>query len=1036
MGRFERTEPVLLRVAIIVSMALVFWIDVITPLGVAEWVFYMAPMALSLFVWRAWIPLLVAAVSSLLIWAGVLLSPPVVTGFPEQIAVVNRTIGVLALWGVAFIAWQFIRTRRAARERDWLREGLTQVATRLQGEQALDDLATAVVGCLCEYLDVPVGALHVVDAEGKFRREGTYALADDAGGPKVVSPGEGLIGEVARTRRLVRMEDVPEGYLAVTSALGRAKPRHVVVAPLTADGDVIGVVELGFFHAVERADLDLIAATAEQIGVALRSVHYRRRLETLLLETQRQAERMQVQQEELRVVNEELEEQSRALRDSQARLEAQQAELEQTNVQLEEQAEALERQRDDLARAQGHLVEKANDLGRASRYKSEFLANMSHELRTPLNSALILSKLLADNKHGNLTAEQVEWAASIYAAGNDLLMLINDILDLSRIEAGRMELAPDALEVAALCETLRRTFVPLARERKIGLTITVADDMPPTLTTDPLRLQQILRNLLGNAIKFTERGEVALDVGPRPGGMVAFAVRDTGIGIPSEQHESIFEAFRQMEGVGNRPAGGTGLGLTISRELARRLGGDIRVTSASGQGSTFTLTVPAELVTDAAAPSTPTPTPTPSPAAVGRAVITPQPVPTVAADDDRCGLRPGERSLLVIEDDRRFARILYDLAHELGYRCVLAPTAAEGLALATQYVPSAIVLDMHLPDHSGLAVLEELKRTPTVRHVPVHVVSVADYAQQALEMGAVGYLQKPLRREDIEAVLRTLERRIEPGMRRVLVVEDVATQRQHMETLLRSDGVEVLSVGTGAEALATLASTSIDCMVLDLSLPDTSGLDLLERMAADDGCAFPPVIVYTGRSLDRDEEQRLRRFASSIVIKGARSPERLLDEVTLFLHQVESRLPQEQQRILREVRSREAFLDGRRLLLVEDDVRNVFALTSVLEQKGARLEIARNGREALTALERAGGDGSAPIELVLMDVMMPEMDGITAMREIRRRPEWRKLPVIALTAMAMADDRDKCLAAGANDYITKPIDVDKLLSLIKVWLPK
>jgi CheY-like chemotaxis protein len=1037
MGRLERQEHPLLRAGIVLAMVAVFAAELVTPLGIAEWVFYLVPVALSLFLWRPWAPLLVAAVATLLMAAGAFVTPQV-AGFPVGIARLNRAFGVVALWGLAVIAMRFIRSRLELRMRDWLRRGQGEVAAVLQGEIDLDDVARDAVRVLCTYLDAPVGALWVVDADGRYRRLGGVALAEGTGGPDGVAVGEGLVGQAVRDRRILRLDDVPLDRLPVLSGLGAMAPRHLVVAPLTADRDVTGVVELGFFHAVEPTDLELLAAVAEPIGVAIRSVHYRRRLEELLAETQQQAERLQVQQEELRVVNEELEEQGRALRDSQARLEAQHAELEQTNVQLEEQTQALERQRDALARAQTDLLEKADELGRASQYKSEFLANMSHELRTPLNSALILSRMLADNKTGTLTPEQVQWAESIYSAGNDLLMLINDILDLSRIEAGRMELSPDTLDVGALTEMLRRTFTPLARERRLELAIAVAPDTPATIVTDPLRLQQILRNLLGNAIKFTEAGRVSLDVAPRAGGQIAFVVRDTGIGIAPELHESIFEAFRQVQS-GHRPAGGTGLGLTISRELARCLGGDIHVESAPGAGSTFTLVVPERLAEEVAVRPTP-PAPRPPPAAVVRATLATQPAPAASAatpaDDDRDTVRPGERTLLVVEDDRRFARILYDLAHELGYRCLLAPTAAEGLSFALRYLPSAILLDVHLPDHSGLAVLEEVKRTPAIRHIPVHVMSVADYGQQAREMGAVGYARKPLQRSDLEAAVRAIERRIDHGPRRVLVVEDAPSQREHIKALLGSSDVEVVCVGSGRDALAALAAQSFDCVVLDLKLPDMSGFELLEQMAAVGPAAFPPVIVYTGRSLGRDEEQRLRRFASSIVIKGARSPERLLDEVTLFLHQVEARLPPEQQRILREVRSREAFLEGRRMLLVEDDVRNVFALTSLLEQKGARLEIARNGREALAALERANGNAAAAFDLVLMDIMMPEMDGITAMREIRRRPEWRKLPIIALTAKAMADDREKCLEAGANDYITKPLDVDKLLSLIKVWLPK
>ena len=719
-------------------------------------------------------------------------------------------------------------------------------------------------------------------------------------------------------------------------------------------------------------------------------------------------------------------------------------------MQLEEQAQVLEHQRDDLSRAQVDLVEKADELTQTNRYKSEFLANMSHELRTPLNSALILAKLLADNKDGNLTPEQVKYAATIYSAGNDLLVLINDILDLSRIEAGRMELQVEAVDVPRTIDALKRTFLPVAVQKRLSFEVQIAPGAPVSIASDGLRIQQILRNLLSNAFKFTEVGSVCLRVSDAPNECVSFSVSDCGIGIAADQQQIIFEAFHQANGTTNRSYGGTGLGLTISRELARRLGGEISVESTLGKGSTFTLTIPRAIQAVAGedsrtveqrkrAMAAPSPVERPATialAAQGRKVRSEPPPTPPAVEDDRDGLKPEERSILVVEDDQAFARILRDLLHEQRFRALVATTAAEGLRLAEQFVPSAVLLDINLPDNSGLSVLERLKRDPGTRHIPVHVVSALEYTQQALEMGAVGYAIKPVKREQLIEAIQKLEQRLVQKLRNVLVVEDVAIQREGIVQLLQAKNVNIVSVATGAEALQSLRESTFDCMVLDLTLPDMSGYDVLDKMAAGEAFSFPPVIVYTGRSLERGEEERLRRYASSIIIKGAKSPERLLDEVTLFLHQVEGSLPAEQQRILREVRNREAALEGRQILVVDDDARNVFALASVLESKGAKLRFARNGKEALAALETAEAPGGVAVDLVLMDIMMPEMDGLTATREIRKKSDWKRLPIIALTAKAMPNDREECLRAGADDYIAKPLDVDKLLSLIKVWIPK
>ena len=939
-------------------------------------------------------------------------------------------------------------TTAALRGRDFISRGQAQLGVEVRGELVEETTALRILSFIAHYLDAKVGVLYVLQEAGIARRAATFACAESGIGapPALLKHGEGWVGQVALEGQMVSLSDVPDDHVKIVSATGESRPRHLLVAPLTGGGRTVGVIELGFLAAPQAATGTFLEAIAESAGTALLSAQYRARQEALLNESQRLAKELQQQREELRVTNEELEEQSRALRETQVRLEAQQAELEQTNVQLEEQAQTLELQRDDLSRAQVNLVEKADELTRTNQFKSEFLANMSHELRTPLNSALILAKLLSDNKDGNLTAEQVKYAATIYSAGNDLLVLINDILDLSRIEAGRMELQVEEVDVPRTIESLKRTFQPVAAQKNVSFVAELVPGAPTSITSDGVRVQQILRNLLSNALKFTDTGSVSLRVLAAPGERVSFLVSDTGIGIAADQQQIIFEAFRQANGTTNRNYGGTGLGLTISRELALRLGGDISVESSPGSGSTFTLTIPR--VTEAGDTTLRF---TESRAVAYQSLDRSTDVTSVAhgpkpaqgllstspaVEDDRESLQSDERSILVIEDDQEFARILRDISHEQRFRALVATSGAEGLRLAVQFVPSAVLLDIRLPDNSGLAILKHLKQNAATRHIPVHVVSAMDYTQQALELGAIGYAIKPVMREQLIEAIHKLEKRLEQELRQVLVVEDIAIQRESIVALLQAKNVSIIPVATGADALQRLKDSTFDCMVLDLTLPDMSGYDLLDKMAAGEAFSFPPVIVYTGRSLSLSEEERLRRYASSVIIKGAKSPERLLDEVTLFLHQVEGNLPTEQQRILREVRNREAALEGKNILVVDDDARNVFALASVLEGKGAKLRFARNGKEALATLVATQAPGAVGVDLVLMDIMMPEMDGLTATREIRKKFEWKKLPIIALTAKAMPNDREDCLSAGANDYIAKPLDVDKLLSLIKVWIPK
>jgi CheY-like chemotaxis protein len=953
---------------------------------------------------------------------------------------------LLFLIGVA--AAMASRDFKARNRESWLRAGQLGLGGVMQGDLPLERLADNVVRYLAQYLDAQVGAVFIAEGSA-YRRVGVYALPP--GDAAVVRPGDGLTGQAVKNGGPMHVRDVPPDYLKVASGSGAAQPAELLIAPAALDGRAYGVVELGFFGKVDGRKGELLHRIAEPLAAAIRASKDRTRLEELLQETQVQAEELQTREEELRVNNEELEEQSRALRESRAHLESQQAELEQINTQLEEQAQALEHQKDALQQSHAILTEKSDELQRANEYKSEFLANMSHELRTPLNSTLILAKLLADNKDGNLNDTQVKYAQTISSAGNDLLTLINDVLDLSRIEAGKIDVSAEAVSLAAITDSLVKLIQPQALEKRLQFTASVEPGTPDEIHTDPQRLSQILKNLLSNALKFTQQGEIALRIFRTGPSTVSFAVRDSGVGIEPHQHEVIFEAFRQADGSIHRKYGGTGLGLSISKDLAQLLGGAITVQSTPGGGSTFTLSLPIEYSAAARAPVEPRAPLDYRAAADARAgaAVLPAPVdylgvgkahPAALAaasiGDDRDKLTPGVRLILVVEDDVPFALILRDLAHEMNFEAVVVHSAGDALIAADRYRPSAILLDINLPDFSGLGVLDQLKRNPRTRHIPVHVASVADYKREALELGAVGYALKPAKREELVEALHRIEEKLSQSVRRVLIVEDDPRQRESLRQLLGNGDVRITAVESAGEALKELAAATFDCVVLDFNLPDLSGYDLLERMARQEDVSFPPVIVYTGRSLSRDEEQRLGRYSKSIIIKDARSPERLLDEVTLFLHQVESNLPPAHQQMLKTARNRDSSLEGRRILVVEDDVRNIFALTSVLEPSGATVEIARNGREALEALARSTTPGGIGVDMVLMDIMMPEMDGLTAMREIRKQPEWRKLPIIALTAKAMRDDQEKCLAAGANDYIAKPLDVEKLLSLVRVWMPK
>ncbi len=955
--------------------------------------------------------------------------------------------GILAgLLGVLLSLFIGFLMRRAAvirQNQQWLQLGQVGLGNAMFGEQRVEQLGENILKFLAEYFDAHAGAFFSKEG-GSYRRVATYGVPADSNIIDSFEVGEGLLGQAAKDSKTFLMQNAPDGYLNIGSALGQGNPKHLIIAPATMDGGVNAVIELGFVHPVTPSNLELMERVAGSIGVAVRSANYRSNLQDLLEETQRQAEEMQTQGEELRVSNEELEEQSRALKESQSRLEQQQAELEQTNSQLEEQTQILETQRDDLEKVKTSVQMKAKELELASQYKSDFLANMSHELRTPLNSSLILAKLLADNPGGNLTTEQVKFAQTIQSSGNDLLTLINDILDLSKIEAGHMEIRPESFSIERMTKDLQRVFEPVAAQKKLAFKVTIEPGTPEKITTDRQRLDQVIKNLLSNAIKFTEKGSVELKISLTDEKLISISVIDTGIGIAKVQQQAIFDAFRQADGTISRKYGGTGLGLSISRELVRLLGGVIDLKSEPGKGSAFSVLMPpvyaAEKIEPRVLPVAAQwdmdsgPITLPESGKKSESKATPTIISTI--EDDRQKLTSNKRVILVVEDDESFAAILYDLILEMGFHCLIATSAEEALNMAKEFMPHAVLLDVGLPDNSGLSVLDRLKRDSHLRHIPVHVVSASDYTETALSLGAIGYMIKPVKRDELISALKKLEERFDQQMRRILIVEDDQVQRESLQKLLGADDVDVIGVGTAAECLENLRTLTFDCMVLDLSLPDASGYALLETLSQEDSYSFPPVIVYTGRDLTSDQEQRLRRYSKSIIIKGAKSPERLLNEVTLFLHRVVSDLPAEHQKMLETVRNRDAVLESRQVLIVEDDVANIYALTSILEPRGVHLQVARNGLEALDILKKSSQSGGKAIDLVLMDMMMPEMDGLTATREIRKMPEWKKLPIIMLTAKAMRDDQDRCLNAGANDYMAKPLDVEKLLSLVRVWMPR
>jgi HAMP domain-containing protein/signal transduction histidine kinase/CheY-like chemotaxis protein len=923
-------------------------------------------------------------------------------------------------------------------EQDWLKTNLARISGQMQGRRDLQAVSRLLMSEISPLVGAQHGAFFLAEAaeaaEGKteLRLVASYGYQRRKNLSSRFAVGEGLPGQAALEMKSILVTNAPQDYVKVTSGLGEATPVNLIVLPILFEEQVLAVIELASLNQFNEVNLSFLEQLSETIGVVLSTIIANGRTEELLTdqrrltqELQSQSEELQTQQDELKRSNSELEDQARSLRASEELLQTQQEELRQTNDELQDKAALLSQQNRDIEvknaeieRAREALEERAAQLALSSKYKSEFLANMSHELRTPLNSLLILSRLLADNTAGNLTDEQIEFARTINGAGTDLLDLISDILDLSKVEAGKMEIHPGPVELVEVATAMDRAFRPLAEDKGLAFAVEIADGAPASVVTDEQRLAQVLRNLLSNAVKFTDDGEVRLVVAPAEAPFAAaFTVRDTGIGIQEDKLRLVFEAFQQADGTTSRRYGGTGLGLSISREISRLLGGEIRVESVEGEGSTFTLLLPSAL---RAAPI-PADEQDAGPSLSSTAGNGASPLDVPAAD------RLGGRVALVVDDDAKAAGRAQAAAGEHGFRAVVAPSAAEALGLAHEHAPDAVLLAAGV--EGGNDLLERLKQDERTRHVPVYVLGEEAQRHDVLLAGAAGFAEHPAGEAELAGAFGALAGLLDRGVKRILLVEDDETERLAVARLVDGDDVDVVAVGTSEDALAELERSRFDCIVLDLKLPGATGFALLERVKDDERHRDVPVIIHTGKALTRREETRLKRLANTIVVKDAASPERLLDETALHLHRPAAALPEEGRKMLEGLREAGAALAGRRVLIVDDDVRNVFALTSALEAHGMHVAFAENGREGLEALK-----ADPSVDLVLMDVMMPEMDGYETMRAIREMPEHARLPVIALTAKAMQGDREKSIAAGASDYITKPVHVDQLVSLMRVWL--
>jgi len=921
----------------------------------------------------------------------------------------------------------------------WLKSGLADLNVAMKGDLGLNDFAANVISEIAKYLDAKIGAFYVYSnsyQDAKYVLKGSYAYTINKNIPSVFNPGEGLVGQAALEKRQIVLKKIPEDYIKITSGLGEAIPRYIYLTPVIFENTVTGVIELGMLEELSEIQTQYLSEASRIISLSMETVISREELDKELKRSQNLAEELKKQQEELKASNEELEEQTQLLKLSEEKLKAQQEELRVSNEELESRNDSLEIQKREIENARNDIKIKAEELALASKYKSEFLANMSHELRTPLNSLLILSKMLYDNKEGNLNKEQVESANIIYNSGNDLLHLINEILDLSKIEAGRMDIHVEPVYIKELAEHIKNNFKHIAEEKGIKLEVETDNDLPESIMSDMKRIEQILKNLISNAIKFTKDGGViikfkktATDV--RFGkaelnslNSICISVNDTGIGISLDKQKIIFEAFQQEEGGTSREYGGTGLGLSISKELASLLGGEIHLESKKGVGSTFTLYLPIKAERKNISRNIPAEIKE----AKRQSKNTENVESKVIVNDDRNDVSNNEKSILIIEDNVVFANLLLKECKNKGFNGIIALSGEEGLKLAKQYKPAAIMLDILLPGMDGLQVLDSLKDNSQLRHIPVHIMSVEDATLDAMKRGAIGFLSKPPRKEELDKAINTLIKYTNNNLKNLLVAEDDDNMRNSIVKLIGNGDVKTTAVRSGKEVIAELERNNFDCMIMDLGLADITGFELLKLLESRK-VKIPPTIVYTGRELTRDEETLLRNYADSIIIKGVRSEERLLDEASLFLHRIVEKLPSKKRKMIIDLYETDEMFKDKKILIVDDDMRNMFALSKVLSQKGFHLYKAENGLKALELLKK-----ESDVDLILMDIMMPEMDGYETIMRIRSKEKYFNTPIFTLTAKAMRKDYERCIAVGASDYLPKPVDLDRLFSMLRVWL--
>ncbi|MBE9599181.1 response regulator [Pedobacter sp. MC2016-24] len=925
-------------------------------------------------------------------------------------------------------------------QKNWLLSGATAINESMRGEQEIEELAVNIITQICNYVKAPIGAFFLVNpARQTFKFAGGYAYQNTKSTHKEYFLGEGLIGQAAAEKQSKILENIPADYIKINSGLGDTPPTCIFVLPIVFEDEAIAVIELGLSHAPDKSALLFLETITESIGVGVNSAVARVKLRALFEQTQQQAEELESQQEELRTTNEELVYKSEQLQASEEELRVQQEELRQTNAELEEKAQQLEERNIAVNQAKEAMSLKAEELEISSKYKSEFLANMSHELRTPLNSILILARILKENRPENLTDDQIKYAGVIHNAGTDLLTLINDILDLSKIESGKLDLTIEQIGPEAVKQDMDSLFGELAKSKKIKFNAVLSNNLPDKISTDQARLEQIIKNMLSNAFKFTpEHGEITIDISKASQNtqffseqlrnsrdeIIAFSVKDSGIGIPLDKQKLIFEAFQQADGSTSRKYGGTGLGLSISKELAFILGGEIQVKSKPNEGSCFTLYIPKNH-TGAQEEKQPL-----------QQAETIKTIPLIPHEPILAPINPNRtesQKLLIVEDDIVFADVLNDYAIEKGFRPILAHSGDIGLEMAFSELPDAIVLDIMLPVIDGWTILKKLKADPRTKHIPVHMMSAGnEKAGKAQKEGAIGFLKKPIEKDQLDEAFHLLSSAYSKySLNRVLVIEDQELHSKLLTQQLTDKGVEVNQAFTGKEALDLLEESTYDCIILDLKLPDISGFDLLDQIKSKPNLQHVPVIINTAMELDQDKMAHIMKYTEAMVLKSNKSNDRLIDEVSLFMNKLKQ--GQNQSPALagkaKNASTMEKVLKDKTILITDDDMRNIFALSSALQAYDLKIVIANNGREAIEKLEE-----NDQIDLVLMDIMMPEMDGYEAMRVIRTKKEFSKLPIIALTAKAMKNDREKCIEAGANDYISKPVDMDKLLSMLRVWL--